>query len=839
MLYIRFASITTESNDSIIRDSQQRCAEINSLSIDSANETTGVMSFVQEACENVTVFGDASFVKTLYPKDETAQDLTSYFRRPVALTSGSLPTATRVRVQSTDFTNNTLFGAFPNGKTRLTGVFGVRCTIVVTLQVAASPFHQGILALSWQYDCSTADSDKYVRSSNSQTATNLPHVRLDLSTDTMVQLRVPFINEYEYAPVNSGSTFNWGVLALNTILPIPSVVGISAPTYETLIHLEDMELFGATPNSTTSLALQAGKKMPPIAEEFEQEAYPFSSATMALSRTAKWIGKGVPLLSSIGGPTSWFLEKMAGSIRSFGFSRPQVCEPINRMYKLDNVGEQNVDVATASQVVGPISTNTLGVSPIFGANDLDEMSLKYVLSQWNQVNVFPIATTDARGTAMYATGISPSFMWFRSGSSAPYCNIFPPVVAPAGTNAFSPSGLCYFGSMFKLWRGTIRFRFTFSKTKMHGGRIMVCYNPLNVDFPETTTYGVKPTIAIPVFGVNGPDPFGYSAIFNLRDGNVFEFDVPYVSPRPYTGYTGYTGGLVMYIVDPLQAPSVVSSTINCMVEVCAGDDFELANVRSVAFPATPNPTLTLQAGKILSGSPSSICEHTVGECITSLKQLISIPKVTAFTIAANTKYNLTVQPWYYHPRPSVLIPAPTAHLTESFSFGGNISKCYAYVKGGTDFHAYINQANTTGKSWLSVAQISNAQTTTTTQSPAQIPFSNNPRIVNSSTGAIHARLPAYQQQLRFSSSCFDTVVGSGSAWGIKSTPTPTFTWDPTKPTTLYNATMWSNAATQLIVSRSASDDAAMAMYIGPPPCFLLSTNTAATLYDVDSDTAIF
>lgn len=838
-MYICFASTTTESNDSILRDSQQRCAEITSLSINSANETTGVTSFVQEACENVTVFGDLPVVRTLYPKDATAQNLTEYFRRPVALSSGTLATSVRSRLEVDDFTNNSLFGAFPNGKDRLSGVFGVRCTIVFTLQVATSPFHQGLLALSWQYDCGNTDTDKYIRSSNSQTATNLPHVKLDLSTDTMVQLRVPFLNEYEYAPVNSGATFNWGVLALNAILPIPSVVGIAAPAYQILIHLEDMEFFGATPNSTTTLLLQSGKKLAPITKEFEQDSHPFSSATMALSRTVRFLGMGVPLLSSVGGPTSWFLEKLAGSIRSFGFARPQVCEPTQRMFTVDNIGEQNVDVATTAQVVGPLSTNTLRVSPIFGASDVDEMSLKYVLSQWNQVNFFPISTSDAPGTAMYATGVSPSFMWFRAGATAPYCNILPPVIAPAGTNGFSPSGLFYFGSMFKLWRGAIKFKFTFAKTKMHGGRIMVCYNPLNVDFPETTTYGVKPTITIPVYGTNGPDPFGYSAIFNFRDGNVFEFVVPYTSPRPFTGFSGYTGGLVMYVVDALQAPSVVSSTIHCMVEVCAGDDFELANVRSVGYPSQPNPTLTLQSGKILGGAPEDICEHTVGECITSLKQLIAIPKVTSITGAANTKYSFTIQPWFYQPRPSLLIPAPTTNLTESFGFGGNISKCYTYVKGGTDFHAYLNQANTTGKSWISVAQISNTQTLTTTQSPAQVPFSSNPRIINSKNGSLHARLPAFQQQLRFNSSCLDTIVTSTNAWGLKGTNNPTFTWNPTNPTALYSATMWSNAVTQIVVTRAAADDAAMAMYIGPPPLLLLSSNTAATLYDVDSDTAIF
>lgn len=276
-----------------------------------------------------------------------------------------------------------------------------------------------------------------------------------------------------------------------------------------------------------------------------------------------------------------------------------------------------------------------------------------------------------------------------------------------------------------------------------------------------------------------------------------------------------------------------------MVEVCGGSDYELANPRTPMYCAQPNPTLTLQSGKVLSNAPEDISEYTVGESINSVKQLISIPKVTALQVGAAAKYTVTIPPWYYQPCPSILIPAPTANLTESFGFGGNIAHCYTFAKGGTDFHAYLNQSNTSGKAWLSVAQISNSQTTTTVQSPAQMPFSNNPRIINSSGSALHARLPAYQQQLRYSTTSLNNVCSPGQAWGFKGNAMPALSWNATNPTALYNLTFCSNFVTQAVTSRSAADDASLAIYIGPPPLLLLSTNTAATVYDVDSDNSIF
>lgn len=826
-----------------MRDGDEKCAEITSLSIDSAPESTGVTDFVQEACQATEVFGKHSAISSIFPKDNKVQELTEYFRRPVAITAGTLSTAVRLPIYNLDFTGGSIINSFSGGLTRLTGVYGVRFTAVFTLQVAATPFHQGILAMNWQYAISqtTGSGYEFKRFSSSQTCTNIPHVRCDLSTDTMVQLRVPFMYPYEYFPlVGSSNAPPYGIFAINTLTPIPTVSGISAPGYQVYLHLEDLEFFGATPQTTTTVTLQSGKKLAPISEEFEDESRPFSSATHALSKVVRYAAKGVPLLSSIGGPTSWFLEKTAGALRSFGFSRPQVVDPVMRIVKYDTIGEHNVDVPNSGLVCGPLASNQLRVSPKFAGTDVDEMSLKYVLSQYSQIQNFPITTSSAVGSLLYVTPVSPCAMWFRTGGTAPYCNVAAPTIAPAGTNCFNPSGLFYFSQMFKYWKGSMKFRFTFSKTKMHGGRVMIAYLPYDDTGYELDTLGYKPTIPIPAYGVNGPDPFGISAVFNLRDGNVFEFEVPYLSARPFLNFANDSGSLVMYVVDALQAPSVVAQSINVMVEVCAGADFELANVRPPLYPPAFNGTVTLQSGKVLSNTKEDVSEYTVGESISSLKQLIMIPKTTWTSVTAGTLFNLWVPPWYTQPVPSASTTAPTAHLTESFGFGGCIAACFAFVKGGTDFHAYANQGNGSNM-YLVIRQAPANVNTTTTQTPAQAPYSASPRVINSSGCVLHARLPSYQTILRYPAWVIRAFSAIASAWGangVRYPATPTPYQNGFMPPALYVFSMLPAATGKVMTSRAASDDAACGLYMGPPQCLLLSTNTAATLYDVDSDTAI-
>ena len=832
------AKNTDESNIPDLRDEASRCAVIDSLGINNTPESTGVTTFVQEACEAIDIASGATNSTSLYSRDDDVQDLTDYFRRPVAISAAKLPTSTLGSVVNFDVFPSTIFGAFKHGILRLTGVYGVRCTCVFTLQVSSTPFHQGLLALAFQYGPSVASSETFIRTKSAHTVTNLPHVRLDLSTDTMVQLRVPFLYPFEYfCPTEVSMAIPLGHLALTSVLPIQSVDGVSAPSYQIFLHLEDLELFGAAPQSTVAVQLQAGKKLTPVTEEFENEAYPFSSSTMALSRSVKWIAKGVPMLSSVAGPTSWFLEKMSGAIRAFGFSRPQIRDPIGRMLPHDSALEHNVDMASPAVVVGPLASNTLRHGPEFSGTEVDEMALSYVLSRWSQINRFTLPTTHAAGTLVYACPISPCAFWFRSTDTTPACNVPPPILSAENTNSFQPSNLFYFGQMFKLWRGTIKFRFTFAKTKMHGGRVMVCYRP-GFSYLD---YGSTRKIDVPYYGNPGPDPFGYSAVFNLRDSNVFEFEVPYINSSPYVPFSAMSGALAMYVVDPLLAPTAVAPVASVMVEVAAGSDFELSNVKTPDFVPAVCGTVTLQSGKLLSQAPASIAEYTVGESITSLKQLIAIPKTTVVATDSidveETKVKFLIPPWYYQPIPSALTPGPTGNLSESFGFGGSIAACFAFVKGGTDFHAYMGELASMS-TVMSVSQISGPSFDPYVTGAGSKSITSNPRLFCTGNTALHARLPAYQHCVRLRSFDANSIVPTGSSWGVNATRLPVVPRGVLRSTALYQFTMsavdsFPNPGSQyLITSRAASDDASCGMFMGPPPLLTYSSN-AMSPFDVD------
>lgn len=484
--------------------------------------------------------------------NDEKQDLKEYFRRPTLVATGTMGSGSNAPYLNTPVNMGTIFSTyFPSGLSRLAGVYAVRFKMVYTLQVATTPFHQGVVCMNWQYN---AGFNAYARQMSSATCTHIPHVRLDLAQDTMVQLHIPFMYPAEALPL-SGTTLNYGFIGINPIVRIGSAAAITDPTYKLYVHLEDLELYGAVPQSGTNLiTLQSGRKKP-VDEEFENDAYPLSSGLHAGSRVFKWIAKGVPMLSSLAGTPEWFLGKAAALARFYGYAKPQIQDPIVRMTNMSTVAECNVDIPSSTVMCAPFASSALRVDGTFSGSDVDEMSLAYVLSQPSQVCRFLFTTATATNAVLYATPVSPAAFWFRAFSTLPACNVNPPALATTGTFCFFPTNLFYFASMFRNWRGGLRFRFTFGKTKFHAGRVLVTYVPTPTEELDVKDAPYTVKAVLPDTQLTGLNPFGYSAIFDLKDTNVFTFDVPFVSPRPWASFKESTGSLTMCVTDPLLCPT--------------------------------------------------------------------------------------------------------------------------------------------------------------------------------------------------------------------------------------------------------------------------------------------
>lgn len=791
-------------------------------------EVTGVTSFVAEACSHAEALGKYYVPSRVLHQQQDLQDLKKYFARPRLISQGSLNTSSR-GVQIIENVNllSLLNVEFPHAKERLMGIYGLRFSLVYSLQVAATPFHQGLLYMSWQYGVVGSTPLVFLRGMRPETATNLPHVKLDLASETMAQFKAPFLHVHEFMPITS--THDYGLLTIGHLLPTPVVSGLVAPTFKLYLHLEDLEFIGASPAETTTVTLQGG--LSPIEKESKSQGHIISKTLATMSNVAA-VASRIPMLSAYAGPTSWFLRASSLAANAFGYSKPQIEDPINRVIPTDMALEQNVDTASPSMVLAPFVSNRLRVDPTFAATDVDEMSLAYVLQQYTQVCYGSMTAANSHSAVLYGARVSPSCMWFRAPLIAPFGNMENPNVASSSSNSFQPSGLFYWASMFRLWRGGLTFRFTFSKTKHHGGRIMVCYNP-----GSTYVYGgvVVGTTTGPEVNGTMMQPFGYTSVFDLRDNNVFEFEVPYIAETPYTSFTGATGGITMSVMDPLQAPSVVSNTVNFLVEVKCNSDFELAVPSGIQYPAHPRGTVKYQSGTLDDSFESDVCELTIGERVNSAKQLIMLPKWNYGALNPNIGSTVLCYPWYTHNQPVTTVPpADTDAHIEMFSYGGNIATCYAYVRGATEFHVYPNRMEGTMLEAYCLSPDLGWYFGPSDKQPQYKGGSGQSRVVANNGKPLHFKAPAYQNTIRVPSHVYNDKQWQCMFGAATRNANPVPTADGINYHYAFPAMRAFNnvGLTYYKIARAAADDAMLGHYMGPTP-MLVPAVTATVVWDPD------
>jgi hypothetical protein len=766
---------------------------------------------------------------------DSYDDLKKYFERERPITAFTLPT-TRSNAYTFNANLTSLFSTvWTTGIERLRGVYGIRFTTKYRFQVATTPFHQGLYNMCVQYMVAGTDTTtSFLRANKPYACTMVPHVRMDLSMDTMVELSVPFVSDFDFYAITAQNT-TWintpyHMMCVNALLGTPTVAGLSAATAQVYISLTDMELIFPVPYGL-SLATPQG------AISAEDRAMKPSDYVKIASSTIKFLAPFVPSLASITAPAIWVTDAAAGVLTSWGFSRPTVQERNIRVNRFRNINEQNVDVPSVALVPACTIGNTLTPSPEFGYTDADEMSLEYVLTRFSQIFTGQITTIQPVGQTAYIINVSPSSMWYRSQTGANAGNTILPTTIGASGNCVYPSGAMYFSSMFRYWRGGFKFRFTFAKTNMHGGRVAITFVPnMRTNSRGVNNSGLVPTL---VAGTYSPDQM--TLMINLRDAQVVEYDVPFISPVPYLLYDDVIGTLSMSIVNPLVAPSLVSPSIDFMVEVACLPSFELAcPVSPLYAPINNGGSVVLQSSAgSASNALTQVADKCVGEKLTSLKQLIMVPTVSVLPVINGLDtINKCFMPWYFSPLTAV--PSPTISTTtlpsQAFAFGGVISSCYLFVMGGTDVHVYDQgyRANVVGN----YAALPVQRTVTYSNTALMPPSSNMPSVIDADLAAAHVRYPAFQRAVRYASWLYNNQTWSPVLWNgvvsgnLQTIATPArFIYPQALPRmSIY---VGSATSTSYVITRAGADDAYASGYMGPPHIFVPSVSSIVVPYDSD------
>jgi hypothetical protein len=347
----------------------------------------------------------------------------------------------------------------------------------------------------------------------------------------------------------------------------------------------------------------------------------------------------------------------------------------------------------------------------------------------------------------------------------------------------------------------------------------------------------------------GPQPFSYSEVWDLKDTNVFEFTVPYISPGLWAGINSGTGGLSMTVVDPLIANGEASTEIRCLVEVACEQDFEFAAPRPPAMIVlTPNPVASVDIvtqsgaddGGVIEPPPVVIPDppiveqsdfpvrndkdpkpYTVGEAFTSVKQLLMMPTHTTWTWDTENQY--TYLP-LFHYIPNIDLGASIGTLNTSVPLTANraglASAAFAYWQGTTSYDVYLADYPGTIMRAGYVPGDAGFRSTNTVSIYSTDYMDGGLKMVTGKNN-MHFQAPAYAYNARNS---WRNTYNAGAAYRNFLPGQPCRLNDNTLsvPVLQLYQDFDTRRGRKVVLGICGGDDAKVGTYIGPPPIKLFS-----------------
>jgi len=224
--------------------------------------------------------------------------------------------------------------------------------------------------------------------------------------------------------------------------------------------------------------------------------------------------------------------------------------------------------------------NNRGIVAPFTNGETDECSFYQMGQRPVTVALYSMAATDTVGTNLIHRG-----------------EVAPVVVDPCWVDLYNwvegeiltcPAP-AYIALPFDYWGGTMRYRVSVVASKYHSGRVRMVYEPDPMqDFNATKTLGAS--------------VYCFSEVFDVAEGVVVEFDVPWCSIRPWAdvrnriedivpegpdlyGNVGANracnnGGLYFIVEAPLTSVAPETKSIMIHVESMTGRDFRVARLHA-------------------------------------------------------------------------------------------------------------------------------------------------------------------------------------------------------------------------------------------------------------------
>lgn len=550
--------------------------------------TTKVDS-VMDPTRDVGYYGDA--------------DLAEYLGRPVRLldadwtvTAGSYQTA---------LDPWTLFLNDANVKKRVEGYRLLQGTLNIRIMLNGGPFYYGKAIASYfprqPFNAHSfgAVTGEYYK----QQLSMLPHVFLDATTSQGGEIVCPFLCPDNWIDLPGETYEDMGrlhICSINDLLHANSSTGkvniavfawmtnvrLAAPTSRPFGDYEahsGTEVFAASAAGVSIIGAiiawmnhfkcsYVGSDRhsdhdevlePQAGDEYGQGI--ISKPASAVAHVAGMLAN-IPSIKPFARPTEMVASSVGRVAHFFGYSRPTIVSQLERA-KIKGAG--NMAATDAHEAVAKLSLDSkqeLTIDPrTVGLSDVDEMAFNYIKQKEAYVSTIAWSESDQVDASLGVLSVGPDFHNEETINTYPLS-----LPVPMYTLALP----------FRMWKGTIKFRFQIVASQMHRGRLRFCYDPVD-------------------FGGASPDENEvYSRVIDLATNRDFTMEVSWnqakswllvlnrLNSSQFSHPVGtqtisrfhHNGQLRIEVANELTSPNPsLAQDVYINVFVSAGEDFELAN----------------------------------------------------------------------------------------------------------------------------------------------------------------------------------------------------------------------------------------------------------------------
>lgn len=595
-------------------------------------------------------------------------------------------------------------------RSKLDGFCAFKASAVFRIQINAHPFECGRLVLNY---VPVPELLYPNRLSETERATDkmlyLPHTQVDISKETEVTLKVPYVSPYSMYDLTT-KTSAWGEFRISVYSQLNTTQS-SELTISVWGHFEDIEL-----GSPTSIPVsQVG------GEQSGVISGPVSAATGLVKRIGGSVSHILPMVKPVVNSLTSIGSGISTLANLLGFAKPVNVDVPCMIVQRPAPYLSNFDGVDQSLVLSGLTGNKVNLKVPFCGTDADEESLQYIYSMPNYIGAFNYSTTSLPNSILFSTPVWP----FYNSAVAVFHDEQGNTVS-----ASTPTLLNFMTSHFRYWRGGLVYTFRFVKTDYHSGRIAISWHP----FAGTNQVKDAKNNVLRL-------EYVYKVIVDLREQTEVSLVVPFTAITKYkicspeqdtttfNDVSPFTGTLVVSAINRLQCQStIVPSTIQCLVECKAADDFETAlpcepfwtSIDTILVnPNTDNEIPHSQTGYASSGTrdlrsnyidrsfkPKSItgddrnhaynsvyAEECIGEKINSISEMIKRP--TYRGIINSLSYILYPYDFF----PSVLKHTTSDEKTVRFqqnlqtNYAISLINMYAFFRGGVRYKFIPNNSN--------------------------------------------------------------------------------------------------------------------------------------------------